>query len=86
MPLRDRGRGGRSSRPRPQRLRGRSGAVGCAAVRAVTGEAAPGSLLTRPLVLALLLIGLAAVLAPEQPWDQEAICQRHIGVEACRVW
>jgi hypothetical protein len=37
----------------------------------------------------LLAVGLmlgAVVLAPEQPLDQEAICHRHNGVEACRVW
>jgi hypothetical protein len=37
-------------------------------------------------VLAGALLLLAVLLAPERPWDQEAICQRHNGVEACRVW
>jgi hypothetical protein len=32
-----------------------------------------------------LLLG-AVLLAPEQPRHQEAICQRHNGVAACRVW
>jgi hypothetical protein len=39
-----------------------------------------------PLLLASLLVLAAHLLAPERPWDQEAICQRHNGVEACRVW
>ncbi len=39
-----------------------------------------------PLALAGLLVLLAVLLAPEQPRHQEAICQRHAGVEACRVW
>jgi hypothetical protein len=29
---------------------------------------------------------MAVLVAPEQPQDQEAICQRHNGVAACRVW
>jgi hypothetical protein len=36
-------------------------------------------------VLALVLL-LAALLAPEAPQDQAAICQRHNGAVACRVW
>ncbi len=39
-----------------------------------------------PLALAAVLLLLAVLLAPEQPGDQEAICQRHNGVAACRVW
>lgn len=39
-----------------------------------------------PLALAAVLLLLALLLAPEQPGDQEAICQRHNGVAACRVW
>ncbi|MBD2719954.1 hypothetical protein [Synechococcus sp. FACHB-909] len=39
-----------------------------------------------PLLLAVGLVLGAVVLAPEQPLDQEAICHRHNGVEACRVW
>ncbi|MEB3271844.1 MAG: hypothetical protein VKJ44_09405 [Synechococcus sp.] len=39
-----------------------------------------------PLLLAVLLCLGALLLAPEQPRDQEAICQRHKGAEACRVW
>jgi hypothetical protein len=37
------------------------------------------------LVVALLIL-VALLLAPERPRDQEAICQRHNGVAACRVW
>jgi hypothetical protein len=37
--------------------------------------------------LLVVVLSLAAVLiAPEQPHDQAAICQRHNGAEACRVW
>ena len=39
-----------------------------------------------PLALAAVLLCLALLVAPEQPRDQEAICQRHNGVAACRVW
>lgn len=39
-----------------------------------------------PLALAALLVAFALGVAPEQPRDQEAICQRQAGVEACRVW
>lgn len=38
------------------------------------------------LTLALLLLLTAALVAPEGAADQAAICQRHNGVEACRVW
>jgi hypothetical protein len=37
-----------------------------------------------PLALALVLV--AALLAPEQPIAQADICQRHNGAAACRVW
>lgn len=39
-----------------------------------------------PLALAALILLLALLVAPEQPGRQAAICHRHIGVEACRVW
>lgn len=38
------------------------------------------------LVLAGVLVLLAVLTAPERPLDQAAICQRHAGPEACRVW
>jgi hypothetical protein len=41
---------------------------------------------TVPLVLVGLLVLLAVLVAPERPLDQAAICQRHAGPEACRVW
>lgn len=44
--------------------------------------ASPGS----SLLLAAVLCLLALLVAPEQPQHQEAICQRHNGVAACRVW
>ncbi|MEB3201060.1 MAG: serine protease inhibitor [Synechococcaceae cyanobacterium] len=39
-----------------------------------------------PLMLLAVWLLAAVLVAPEQPLDQEAICQRHNGVEACRVW
>lgn len=39
-----------------------------------------------PLALAAFLVTVALLLAPERPEAQEAICKRHAGVEACRVW
>jgi hypothetical protein len=39
-----------------------------------------------PFCLAAILVSVALVLAPEQPHHQEAICQRHSGEVACRVW
>jgi hypothetical protein len=46
----------------------------------------PRARATTPLLLAVGLVLGAVLLAPEQPSDQEAICHRHNGVEACRVW
>jgi hypothetical protein len=46
----------------------------------------PRARTTTPLLLAIGLVLGAVLLAPEQPRDQEAICHRHNGVEACRVW
>jgi len=46
----------------------------------------PRARATTPLLLAVGLVLGAVLLAPEQPRDQEAICHRHNGVEACRVW
>ncbi|WP_254992960.1 hypothetical protein [Cyanobium sp. BA5m-21] len=45
-----------------------------------------GREITVPAVLAGVLLLLALVVAPERPQVQEAICQRHNGAEACRVW
>jgi hypothetical protein len=45
-----------------------------------------GREITVPVVLAGVLLLLALVVAPEGPQVQEAICQRHNGAEACRVW
>ncbi|MCS5691067.1 hypothetical protein NZK33_03595 [Cyanobium sp. FGCU-6] len=39
-----------------------------------------------PLLLTAVLVVMAVLVAPERPADQEAICQRHNGVAACRVW
>ena len=48
--------------------------------------AVEGGVAGAPLCVALLLLLVAVVVAPEQPHDQEAICQRHRGELACRVW
>jgi hypothetical protein len=37
-------------------------------------------------VLALSLVLVVAVLAPEAPEREEGICVRHNGPVACRVW
>lgn len=43
-----------------------------------------------PILAPAVLVGVwlfaAALLAPEQPQHQAAICQRHNGFDACRVW
>jgi hypothetical protein len=39
-----------------------------------------------PLFLAAVLVAAALLVAPERPHDQEAICHRHRGEVACRVW
>lgn len=39
-----------------------------------------------PLAFAAVLLLVAVLVAPEQPGHQEAICQRQVGFEACRVW
>jgi hypothetical protein len=39
-----------------------------------------------PVALAAMILLLALLVAPEQPGRQAAICHRHIGVDACRVW
>ena len=41
---------------------------------------------TVPALFAAVLLLVAVVAAPERPGDQAAICQRHNGVDACRVW
>ena len=50
-------------------------------------EVAPESAMpTLPMVVVLVLVLLAVLVAPERPLDQAAICQRHAGPVACRVW
>ncbi|MCP9865032.1 serine protease inhibitor [Cyanobium sp. Cruz-8D1] len=64
--------------------------VGLAPARPPSGRprlaSVPRSRAATPLLLAVGLVLGAVLLAPEQPRDQEAICHRHNGVEACRVW
>lgn len=67
------------------------GAVGWlpVGVRLVSGRGQrrwPAPALIMAMLLAPTLMLLAATAAPEQPHSQEAICQRHHGVEACAVW
>jgi hypothetical protein len=69
-------RPGRRRQAPPRRVRA------AAPVRPQRLTAAPGA----PLALAAALLLLAVLLAPEQPQVQEAICHRHSGVAACRVW
>ncbi|MFY7695940.1 MAG: hypothetical protein ACOVQK_06295 [Cyanobium sp.] len=67
-----------SSRPKreaPQMAGGPGGSGGRAAARSGV-----------PLFLAAVLVAAALLVAPERPHDQEAICQRHRGEVACRVW
>ena len=39
-----------------------------------------------PVLAVGMLLAAALWMAPEAPQDQAAICQRHNGVAACRVW
>ena len=56
-------------------------------VAAPVRRVAPDSAVpTLPLVLVGVLVLLAVLVAPERPRDQAAICQRHAGAAACRVW
>lgn len=67
------------STPAPAALRSR-------ALAGPAGRRARRSSMGAPLALAGLLLGVAVLVAPERPADQEAICHRHNGVAACRVW
>jgi hypothetical protein len=62
-----------------------SGSDPCPADRP-PGRTASATALPLPPLLAAVTIGFALLAAPEHPARQEAICQRHNGVEACRVW
>ncbi len=79
--LRRRGAGSRLARPWGAGGGGRHSGAGRAP------GATPAAAGAWPLawsVAALLLA--AALLAPEQPAAQAAICERHNGQAACRVW
>ena len=69
-------------RRRPQPVAARAGTTGASARPLQSRPAVPPF----PLALATALVLLALLVAPERPRDQEAICQRQAGVEACRVW
>lgn len=56
------------------------------ASKPAAGPMAAGARAKAPWALAAVLLLLALLVAPEQPRFQEAICQRHNGVAACRVW
>jgi hypothetical protein len=90
LPLGSRGpRPWASSRPTRRRLASWSPPAGgrLGLKRQSLGPLPPlaGDGLVAALVAALLILA-ALLLAPEQPQDQEAICKRHNGVAACRVW
>jgi len=59
---------------------------GLRATAPVGADAAEPAMPTLPLVLVGVLVLLAVLVAPERPRDQAAICQRHAGPVACRVW
>ena len=44
-----------------------------------------GGVLARS-ILAVLVFGVAVLLAPEDPRAQATICQRHHSFDVCRVW
>lgn len=67
--------------PSPGARRVRGAAVGSRPQRRV-GDGGSGV----PFLLASVLVAVALLLAPERPHDQEAICHRHSGEVACRVW
>jgi hypothetical protein len=67
----------------PVPLRVGQGLGVAASARGVGPESAMPTL---PLVLVGVLVLLAVLVAPERPRDQAAICQRHAGPVACRVW
>jgi len=56
------------------------------AARPASVEAPESAMPTLPLLLVGVLVLLAVLVAPERPRDQAAICQRHAGPVACRVW
>ena len=59
---------------------------GLRAAAPASGVAPESAMPTLPLVLVGVLVLLAVLVAPERPLDQAAICQRHAGPVACRVW
>ena len=72
---------------RLQSARRRPGSGPCPSRFGVVAESwKDASPMGAPLVLAAFLVTVALLLAPERPEAQEAICNRHAGVEACRVW
>ena len=72
---------------RLQSARSRHGSGPCPSRFGVVAESwKDASPMGAPLLLAALLVTVSLWLAPERPEAQEAICKRHAGVEACRVW
>jgi hypothetical protein len=72
---------------RLQSARSRHGSGPCPSRFWVVAESwKDASPMAAPLVLVAFLVLVALLLAPERPEAQEAICKRHAGVEACRVW
>ena len=76
---------GHGARLQPARSRHEAGP--CPSRFGVVAESwKDASPLGAPVLLAAFLVTVALLLAPERPEAQEAICKRHAGVEACRVW
>ena len=73
-------RGHRSRSACPQSLLGQRALRPAACQRSWQRDA------TVPALFAVVVLLGAVIAAPERPGDQAAICQRHNGVDACRVW
>lgn len=71
----------------PRDLIARGAWAGCLQRQAVPPSRAQGGRRGwAPALLVAALLATAFALAPETPQDQAAICQRHNGPAACRVW
>jgi hypothetical protein len=60
--------------------------LGQRTLRTASGQSPWQREATVPALFAAVLLLVAVIAAPERPGDQAAICQRHNGVDACRVW
>ena len=73
-----------SFRPAPSARQAHNGSGSLSARH--RSKAARARVSAAPALLAAVLLLVAGLAAPERPADQAAICQRHNGVDACRVW